>query len=64
MCGIFGGYNISFHKVEKGINLVNKGNDGITVTELADKNYFAARRHAFKFSGNKKNLYLKKNLDS
>ena len=56
MCGIFGGYNISFDETEKGINFLKRGNDGITISELSDKVFFAARRHAIKFSGNEKNL--------
>ena len=56
MCGIFGGYNISLEETERGINLINRGNDGITTSELAEKIFFAARRHAIKLSGNEKNL--------
>ena len=56
MCGIFGGYNIGFKETEKGINLIKRGNDGITITELDDKVFFAARRHAIKFSGNEEKL--------
>ena len=37
MCGIFGGYNIGFKETEKGINLIKRGNDGITISELEDK---------------------------
>lgn len=51
MCGIFGGYNVSFVEVKKGINLIKRGNDGITVAELDKKIIFAARRHTIKFSG-------------
>ena len=51
MCGIFGGYNVSFDVVKKGINLIKRGNDGITVAELDKKIIFAARRHTIKFSG-------------
>ena len=54
MCGIFGGYNITLEETKKGINLINRGNDGITVSELDKKTFFAARRHAIKFSGNEK----------
>jgi asparagine synthase (glutamine-hydrolysing) len=57
MCGIFGGYNINLNETEKGINLINRGNDGITISQLGDKTFFAARRHAIKFSGNEKNLF-------
>ncbi len=56
MCGIFGGYNISLDETEKGISLIKRGNDGITITELSDKVFFAARRHAIKFSGNEEKL--------
>ena len=56
MCGIFGGYNISLEETEKGINLIKRGNNGITVTELDDKVFFAARRHTIKFSGNEEKL--------
>lgn len=56
MCGIFGGYNINLAETEKGINLINRGNDGITISELSNKIFFAARRHAIKFSGNEKSL--------
>ena len=51
MCGIFGGYNIPLDNVKKGINLIKRGNDGITVAELDKKIIFAARRHTIKFSG-------------
>ncbi len=56
MCGIFGGYNLSFDDVKKGISLINRGNDGITIKDLGNKSYFAARRHLVKLSGNEKNL--------
>ena len=42
---------------KKGITLINRGNDGITTSKLAEKTFFAARRHAIKFSGNEKNLF-------
>ena len=57
MCGIFGGYNITLEETKKGITLINRGNDGITNSKLAEKTFFAARRHAIKFSGNEKNLF-------
>ena len=44
---------------KKGINLINRGNDGITVAELDKKIIFAARRHTIKFSGNENNLQEK-----
>ena len=56
MCGIFGGHNISQDEANKGINLIKRGNDGITVSKLNEKIFFAARRHAIKFSGIEKNL--------
>ena len=56
MCGIFGGFNINFDETKKGINFIKRGNDGITISELDDKVFFAARRHAIKFSGNEDNL--------
>ncbi len=56
MCGIFGGYNINLDETEKGIHLIKRGNDGITISQLGDKTFFAARRHAIKFSGNEENL--------
>lgn len=56
MCGIFGGRNISFDETKNGINLIKRGNDGITISELEEKIFFAARRHAIKFSGEEKNL--------
>ena len=59
MCGIFGGYNIPLDNVKKGINLIKRGNDGITVAELDKKIIFAARRHTIKFSGNENNLQEK-----
>ena len=57
MCGIFGGYNINLNETETGINLINRGNDGITISHLGDKTFFAARRHTIKFSGNEENLF-------
>ena len=56
MCGIFGGFNLSFDETEKGIDFLKRGNDGITISQLGDKVFFAARRHAIKFSGNEDNL--------
>ena len=57
MCGIFGGYNTTLEETKKGIALINRGNDGITTSRLTEKIFFAARRHAIKFSGNEKNLF-------
>ena len=56
MCGIFGGFNISLDEVKKGINLINRGNDGITIKDLGNKSYFAARRHTVKLSGKEEKL--------
>ena len=56
MCGIFGGYNLNFKETERGIKLIQRGNDGITVSELSENTFFAARRHTIKYSGNEKNL--------
>lgn len=61
MCGIFGGYNITFKEAEHGIKLIQRGNDGITIKELEKNVIFSARRHAIKFTG-KENI-LKKNSD-
>ena len=33
MCGIFSGYNINHLEIQKGIELIKKGNDGITYIE-------------------------------
>ncbi len=56
MCGIFGGYNVDRVETEKGINLIKRGNDGITISQLSDKIFFSARRHLIKFSGDEENL--------
>jgi asparagine synthetase B (glutamine-hydrolysing) len=56
MCGIFGGYNISYSEVEEAIKLIKRGNDGITISSIEKKIYFSARRHAIKFTGLEKNL--------
>ena len=56
MCGIFGGYNIDRIETEKGINLIKRGNDGITISQLSDKIFFSARRHLIKFSGDEESL--------
>ena len=52
MCGIFGGYNLSFNEAKKGIELIKRGNDGISIDKLNEDIIFTARRHAIKFSGN------------
>lgn len=51
MCGIFGGYNISSKICEDSINLIDRGNDGISISELEKDIFFAARRHLIKISG-------------
>ena len=56
MCGIFGGHNLNFQETEKGIKLIQRGNDGITISELSENTFFAARRHTIKYCGNEKNL--------
>ena len=52
MCGIFGGYKITKQEVDKAILKINRGNDGITTTELTKDVVFSARRHLVKKSGN------------
>lgn len=56
MCGIFGGHNIEFNDVKKAISLINRGDDGTTVSKINDQITFAARRHLIKSSGLEKNL--------
>ncbi len=58
MCGIFGGYGISVDESKKAIDLINRGDDGITISKLNENITFAARRHLVKKSGND----LKNNL--
>ena len=58
MCGIFGGYGISLDECRKGIDLIKRGEDGITISKLNENIAFAARRHLVKKSGND----LKNNL--
>jgi hypothetical protein len=43
MCGIFGGYNISRKICEDSINLIDRGNDGISIDQLEKDIFFAAR---------------------
>ncbi len=52
MCGIFGGIGISVKEAKQAINLIKRGDDGITVKELGNEVVFAARRHLVKKSGN------------
>ncbi len=59
MCGIFGGYNIGQEETEQAISLIRRGDDGITISKLDEKFFFAARRHAIKYSGNERNLFGK-----
>lgn len=67
MCGIFGGLGVSKIECQNGIELIHRGDDGITVKELSPNIVFAARRHLVKESGNdyKNNLsdqpYFSKN---
>ena len=56
MCGIFGGYNVSNKEVIKGVELIKRGNDGVSVDEVDENVIFGARRHAIKFCGNEKKL--------
>ncbi len=51
MCGIFGGIGISKNDALSCINLIERGNDGISVEELGNSVIFAARRHLVKLSG-------------
>ena len=48
MCGIFGGVGISKSEAAKGIDLINRGNDGISISQLEENLIFAARRHLVK----------------
>jgi asparagine synthase (glutamine-hydrolysing) len=56
MCGIFGGYNVSNEEVIKGVELIKRGNDGVSIDAVDENIIFGARRHAIKFCGNEKNL--------
>ncbi len=56
MCGIFGGHNVSNKEVIKGIELIKRGYDGVSVDEVDENVIFGARRHAIKFCGNEKKL--------
>ena len=51
MCGIFGGIGISEKDATSCVNLIRRGNDGITVKKLTNSVVFAARRHLVKLSG-------------
>ena len=51
MCGIFGGTLLNSDIATKGINLINRGLDGITIEKLEENIFFAARRHLVKKSG-------------
>ena len=52
MCGIFGGIGISVKEAKQAINLIKRGDDGITVKEVGNEVVVAARRHLVKKSGN------------
>ena len=54
MCGIFGGIGINKKDAANCIDLIKRGNDGITIKELKDSVIFAARRHLVKNSGKEK----------
>ncbi len=56
MCGIFGGFKVSKDEATKGIDLIKRGNDGVSIDNVDENVIFAARRHAIKFCGNEKNL--------
>ncbi len=58
MCGIFGGFGISVEETKNAINLIKRGEDGITVKNLSTNIVFAARRHLVKKSGNENNSNL------
>ena len=45
MCGIFGGCGISVDESRKAIELIKRGDDGITISKLNENITFAARRH-------------------
>jgi asparagine synthase (glutamine-hydrolysing) len=51
MCGIFGGVGISLKDASACIDLIKRGNDGITIEQLTNSVIFAARRHLVKNSG-------------
>ena len=40
MCGIFGGYNISSKICEASINLIDRGNDGISIDQIEKDIFF------------------------
>ena len=58
MCGIFGGTLVSSDVAFQAINLINRGEDGITVEKLDDNIFFAARRHLVKKSGKNETTQL------
>ena len=51
MCGIFGGVGISLKDASACIDLIKRGNDGITIEQLTNSVIFTARRHLVKNSG-------------
>jgi asparagine synthase (glutamine-hydrolysing) len=51
MCGIFGGFGINLDEAQLGINLINRGEDGISIKSFENGVIFAARRHLVKKSG-------------
>ena len=55
MCGIFGGFGINKDEVKSGINLINRGEDGISIKNFDNGVIFAARRHLVKKSGDDDN---------
>ena len=48
MCGIFGGFGINLNQAKNAIDLIKRGDDGITISQLTDDVIFAARRHLVK----------------
>tara|TARA_Y100000590_G_C15720291_1_gene1013317 strand:+ start:2014 stop:2289 length:276 start_codon:yes stop_codon:yes gene_type:complete len=51
MCGIFGGFGVTKHQAKDAINLIKRGEDGITIDQIDKNIVFAARRHLVKKSG-------------
>ena len=49
MCGIFGGIGITAAEAKKSLNLILRGNDGITICEN-DRVVIGSRRHLVKES--------------
>jgi len=43
MCGIFGGTGLTLDESKKAINLINRGDDGITIKEIKKNIIFTKR---------------------